>query len=188
MTETTNPDVVFQQILDTKPRPQKVKSLQAIHELCRNLYESKSRDFSLNTIRKEVEKQGIMNGKGLYNDAAADHRKLIEAWERLAGPVPVRAPVKVLATDAMVELIDDPAVRMLMQAVIAERNKLKAQLNTLKSNTTIVINRQPAAVAGKQREYIALPATCLNAGRWQEEVATQPILSVVPAGYGGANR
>lgn len=50
------------------------------------------------------------------------------------------------------------------------------------------LDRYVAAVSGKQREYIALPATWLNAGRWQDEVATQPVLSVVPAGYGWANR
>jgi hypothetical protein len=50
------------------------------------------------------------------------------------------------------------------------------------------LDRYAAAVAGKQREYIALPATWLNAGRWQDEIAVQPTLSVVPAGYGWANR
>jgi len=49
------------------------------------------------------------------------------------------------------------------------------------------IDRYAASVAGKQREYIALPATWLNAGRWQDEVAA-PTLSVVPAQYGWANR
>lgn len=49
------------------------------------------------------------------------------------------------------------------------------------------LDRYSASVTGKQREYIALPATWLNAGRWQDEIAA-PTLSVVPAQYGWANQ
>jgi len=49
------------------------------------------------------------------------------------------------------------------------------------------LDRYVASVSGKQREFIALPATWLNAGRWQDEIAA-PTLSVVPAQYGWANR
>ena len=31
--------------------------------------------------------------------------------------------------------IEDPAIRSIMQTIITERDKLKAQLNTLKANT-----------------------------------------------------
>jgi len=51
------------------------------------------------------------------------------------------------------------------------------------------LDRYVIAVAGKQREYIALPATWLNAGRWQDELSSpsQPAGNV-PAMYGWANR
>jgi len=42
-------------------------------------------------------------------------------------------------------------------------------------------------VAGKDPQFTPHPATWLNEGRWDDE-ATQPMLSVVPAQYGWANR
>jgi hypothetical protein len=49
------------------------------------------------------------------------------------------------------------------------------------------VERLRIEVAGKDQQYTPHAATWLNAGRWDDEVA-QPTLSVVPAGYGWANR
>lgn len=49
------------------------------------------------------------------------------------------------------------------------------------------VERLRIEVAGKDQQYTPHAATWLNAGRWDDEVA-QPMLSVVPAGYGWANR
>ncbi|WGG53547.1 gamma-mobile-trio protein GmtX [Rugamonas sp. DEMB1] len=38
---------------------------------------------------------------------------------------------------------DDPAIRSIMQAIIAEPDKLKAQLNVLKANTQVTVDRRP---------------------------------------------
>lgn len=141
-----HPDEVLQSFLAQKPRPQKVKNLQAIHDLCRAEYEAGSRDFSVATIGKLCEQQGLLKARGLYNAPLADYRALIEAWASYAGPATPR-PVKQLATEDYVARIDDPAVRMLVQGVIAERNKLKAQLNTLKAATTVVVDRRPQAAS-----------------------------------------
>lgn len=51
------------------------------------------------------------------------------------------------------------------------------------------LKRYTASVQGKDRQFIALPATWLNAGRWEDEApAPAPTLSLVPAGYAWANR
>jgi hypothetical protein len=39
--------------------------------------------------------------------------------------------------------IDDPAIRSIMQATIAERDKLKAQLNVLKAHTQVTVDLRP---------------------------------------------
>jgi hypothetical protein len=143
MSQLKHPDIVLQEFLGKKPRPQKVKNLQAIHELCRAEYDAGSRDFSVAAIGKRCEQQGLLKARGLYNAPLADYRTLIEAWAAYAGPAAPK-PVKRLATDDYVTRIDDPALRMLVQGVIAERNKLKAQLNTLKAATTVVVDRRPA--------------------------------------------
>lgn len=49
------------------------------------------------------------------------------------------------------------------------------------------VERLRIEVAGKDQQFTPHAATWLNAGRWDDEVA-HPTLSVVPAGYGWANR
>ncbi len=48
-----------------------------------------------------------------------------------------------LASHDYLMRIEDPAIRSLMQIIISERDRLKAQLNTLKTNTHIVVDRRP---------------------------------------------
>ncbi|MFM0633058.1 gamma-mobile-trio protein GmtX, partial [Paraburkholderia xenovorans] len=74
---------------------------------------------------------------------------LIEAWAAYAGP-PAPKPSKTLASHEYLMRIEDPAIRSIMQAIIAERDKLRAQLNVLKANSQVTVDRRPlgATVAG----------------------------------------
>ncbi|MFG6412475.1 gamma-mobile-trio protein GmtX [Roseateles sp. DC23W] len=143
MSAANEPDTVFQELLAANPRPQKVRNLNALHELCRDHHATGGRDFTLPTIGKFCQDKGIFaKGRALYNEPAADYRKLIEAWARLAGPAPVKVR-KELSTDEYVSRIPDPAIRMLVQSTIAERNKLKSQLNMLRSTKVLEVDRRP---------------------------------------------
>jgi hypothetical protein len=143
MSVSQHPDAILQKFLAEKPRPQKVKNLHAIHDLCRAQHQVGSKDFSIPTIGKLCEERGILKARGLYNAPLADYRALIDAWAVYAGPATPK-PIKVPATDEYIVRIEDPAIRILVQQVIAERNKLKSQLNTLKAATTVVVDRRPA--------------------------------------------
>lgn len=140
-----HPDNVLEELLGKNPRPQKVKNLNAINELCARKHKTGSRDFSISTIGKLCEQQGILKARGLYNAPLADYRKLIEAWAIYAGPV-LAKPEKEVAAEEYLNRIDDPAIRILVQSVIAERNKLRGQLNTLKAATKIVVDRRPPQI------------------------------------------
>ena len=85
-----------------------------------------------------------MKGRALYNAPSADYRALIEAWAAYAGP-PVPKPPRTLASHEYLMRIEDPAIRSIMQAIIAERDKLKAQLNVLKANAQVTVDRRPLA-------------------------------------------
>lgn len=144
-----HPDTLLAELLKAGGRPLKIRNLQALHELCRQQHEAGLRDFSIAHIGKLCEKAGLLKARGLYNAPLADYRALIEAWAALAGP-PGPKPTKQLASDEYLTRIEDPAIRAIVQGVIAERNKLKAQLNTLKSQTTFVVDRRPAlSTSGK---------------------------------------
>lgn len=144
MNSRTNihPDAVLESLLAKAERSNRRNNLTRMHELCRKQHEVGSRDFSLSAIGRLVEAEGIMKGRALYNAQSADYKALIEAWAAYAGP-PALKSTKTLASHDYLMRIEDPAIRSIMQAVIAERGKLKAQLNTLKAHTQVTVDRRP---------------------------------------------
>lgn len=156
MTDKTDihPDTVLESLLAKGGRSNRRANLAKMHELCRRQHAAGSRDFSLPTIGRLAEAEGILKGRALYNAPSADYRALIEAWAAYAGPSAPR-PQKTLASHEYLMRIEDPAIRSIMQAIIAERDKLKAQLNVLKANTQVTVDRRPlgatiAAAPGAQ--------------------------------------
>lgn len=152
-------------------------SLAKMHELYRRQHEGGSRDFSLSAIGRLAEAEGIMKGRALYNAPSADYRKLIEAWAAYAGP-PAPKPPKMLASHFYLMRIEGPAI---MQAIIAERDKLKAQLNVLKANTQVNVDRRPLGVAITAAGGQPVTVLALSAQRTPTE--HEALLKAVSADY-----
>ncbi|EMB2830540.1 TPA: gamma-mobile-trio protein GmtX [Stenotrophomonas maltophilia] len=144
MTDTTNvhPDAVLAALLAKGGRSNRQANLARMHEICSNQHATGSRDFSISTIGRLAEAEGVLKGRALYNAASADYRSLIEAWAAYAGP-PLPRVKKVLASDEYLMRIEDPAIRSIMQGIIAERDRLKSQLNLLKAHTQVTVDRRP---------------------------------------------
>ena len=136
-----HPDAVLASLLGKGGRSSRRANLAKMHELCRRQHAAGLRDFSLPAIGRLAEAEGILKGRALYNAPSADYRTLIEAWATYAGP-PAPQPTKILASHEYLMRIEDPAIRSIMQAIIAERDKLKAQLNTLKASTHLTVDRR----------------------------------------------
>lgn len=137
-----HPDTVLESLLAKGGRAHRRTNLAKIHDICRKLHATGSRNFTLSTIGRLVEAEGIIKGRTLYNFQSGDYRLLIEAWSTYAGPLePV--PAKTLASNEYLLRISDPAIRSIMQAIITERDKLKAQINIVKANARIIIDRRP---------------------------------------------
>lgn len=137
-----HPDAVLASLLEKGGRSNRLANLAKMHELCRRQHEAGSHEFSLPAIGRLAEAEGILKGRALYNAPSADYRALIEAWAAYAGPTAPKPP-KTLASHDYLMRIEDPAIRSIMQAIIAERDKLKAQLNTLKAHAQVTVDRRP---------------------------------------------
>lgn len=137
-----HPHAVLESLLAKGGRSNRRANLEKMYELCRKQHESGSGEFSLSNIGRLAEAGGIMKGRALYNAQSADYRTLIEAWAVYAGPATPR-PAKTLANHEYLMRIEDPAIRSIMQAIVIERDKLKAQVNVLKANTQITVDRRP---------------------------------------------
>lgn len=181
MNGSTNihPDAVLESLLAKGARSNKRANLERMHELCRKQHEAGSRDFSLPAIGRLAEAGGIMKGRALYNAQSADYSALIHAWAAYAGP-PMLKPQKTLASHEYLMRIDDPAIRSIMAAIIGERDKLKAQINTLKANTHVTVDRRPlgttfSSTTGAQPVVVLAPSSQLNGS---ERDALQKAVSV----------
>lgn len=149
-----HPDAVLESLLAKGGRSNRRSNLAKMHELCRKQHEVGSRVFSLPVIGRLAEVEGILKGRALYNAQSADYKALIEAWAAYAGP-PAPKPPKTLASNDYLMRIEEPAIRSIMQAIIAERDKLKAQLNVLKANTHVTVDRRPlgATIMARPSEH-----------------------------------
>lgn len=137
-----HPDAVLESLLAKGGRSQRQGNLAKLHEICRKQHEIGSRDFALPFIGRLCESQSILKARVLYNASSEDYRALIAAWAAYAGPPAAKAP-KTLASIEYLMRIDDPAIRSIMQAIVAERDKFKAQLNVLKAHTQVTVDRRP---------------------------------------------
>lgn len=104
---------------------------QCMHEICRRQHESGSRDILRPSVGRLAEAEGIKKDRVLYNAQSADYRTLIEAWAAYAGP-PAPRPPKALASHEYLMRIEDPAIRSIMQAIIADRDNPIAEHISLK--------------------------------------------------------
>ncbi|MFY7865610.1 gamma-mobile-trio protein GmtX [Roseateles sp.] len=145
MTGKMTPDEVLDSIMATSPRPQKVRNLKELHSVCKALYEIGPRDFSYSHVGKVCESKSIMKARGLYNSAAEDYRKLIDAWAHLAGPLPPKLIDKNNPSQEYVSEIQDPVLRMLVKRDLAKLGRVTAELNLLKSQKTFVVDKRPIA-------------------------------------------
>jgi hypothetical protein len=140
-----HPNVILESLLAKGGRSHRRAKLTAMHEICRRHHDSGARDFSLPTIGRLAEAGGILKGRVLYNAQSADYRVLVSAWADFVGrPTPQAS--KPLASHEYLMRIQDPAIRSIMQTIIGERDKLKAEVNLLKSNTQVVVDRRPVGV------------------------------------------
>jgi hypothetical protein len=138
-----HPDEVLN-ALKSDARPQKQRNLDIVHTVCRELHGLGSRDFSLATVGRMSEERNGMSRNALYNKTSEDFRTLIGAWGSFAGETTKKqaASLKPLAEDDLLRRIEDPALRALLGGIVAERNRLRGEINLLRANANVVIDRR----------------------------------------------
>ena len=131
--------------LKAAARPQKQRNLDAVHAVCEALHKAGGSDFALATVGRMAHERGGPTPRTMYTAQSEDFRTLVKAWKDFSAAAAGKPALKVkpLAEADWVRRIDDPAVRALVAAIVAERNSLRAQINVLRANANIVIDRRP---------------------------------------------
>lgn len=127
--------------LKAKSNPRKQRNLEIIHAVCKEQSERGSKDFTIATVAKYAKIAGGPAASTIHNRTGDDFKALIAVWSaHVGGEEKKPRPVAEDPFTTVLDQIDNPAVRALMGAVLAENKKLKREINLLKANTDVTID------------------------------------------------
>ncbi|GHE73635.1 hypothetical protein GCM10019059_36490 [Camelimonas fluminis] len=150
-------------ILEGLKEGKTAKTQQSIDKLNQTLggyFERGGRDFSITTIGRVSAQDRGVGYQSIRATANKHYRNLIEAWAAKAGsttkkPLSLQSRSRRVPQDnQLLERIPDPALRVLFGQIIAERNRYRTQLNILKNQANVVIDKRPI----RQFDVSAVPS------------------------------
>lgn len=140
-----HPDEVLK-ALKEGARTQKRRNLDIIHQVCAELHRLGSVDFSLATVGRMSEERGGVSQRAIYNKQSSDYQGLVAAWQSFCKVPQRKTEAKSqqgpLAENDLLRKIADPALRALFGGIIAERNRFRAEINLLRANSNVVIDKR----------------------------------------------
>src|ERR1039457_1901694 len=136
------PDELLE-LLKTKSNARKQRSLDVIYGICREQVERGSCDFSIATIGRVSSEQGGPSPQTIRNKGGDDFRALISTWaDHSKGAMKKPPRIQESGISSILGKIDDPAVRSIVGSILATNSKLQREVNLLKQQTEIVIDRR----------------------------------------------
>ena len=149
MASSVDPVIVLNELC-AKATSRTSQSLKALHEVLEKHSKSQSLDFSIATIGRLSKEHGGPSTQTIRNCTGKHFKQLIEVWAAYSGTtttklLSVRQKQLLNNNDQhILDSIEDPVIRAVIGSLIAERNKYRDQLNVLKANADIVIDRRKA--------------------------------------------
>ncbi len=155
---TMHPDDLLDQLKRTAT-PRKQKTLDLIHEVCLEQYERGSRDFSVATIARIAEDRGGPSKGAIHNKTGDDYKGLIKAWAQHTGGLTRKVrQVSENPYTALIEKIENPALRSMMAGLLAENRRMRREITLLKAEGNRVIDMRPRPAESRESVQI-LPAS-----------------------------
>ena len=153
-----HPDDLLDQLKKTAT-PRKQKTLDLIHEVCREQYERGSKDFSVATIARIAADRGGPSKGAIHNATGDDYKGLIKAWADHTGGVTRKVrQVSENPYNALIDKIENPALRSMMNGILAENRQMRREITLLKAEGNRVIDMRPQSVEPREVVQI-LPAS-----------------------------
>lgn len=140
-------------LLKNKSNARKQRSLDRINGICKEQLERGSRDFSIATIGRLSSEQGGPSPQTIRNKGGDDFRALIATWtEHSNGAMKKPPKIQESGISSILGKIDDPAVRSIVGSILAINAKLQRELNLLKQQTEIVIDRRTSTLSTTKKQ------------------------------------
>ena len=153
-----HPDDFLDHLQETAT-PRKRKTLDLIHEVCREQYERGSRDFSVASIARIAADRGGPSKGAIHNKTGDDYKGLIKAWAEHTGGVTRKVrQVSENPYTALIDKIENPALRSMMAGILAENRQMRREITLLKAEEYRVIDMRPRLPESRETVQI-LPAS-----------------------------
>lgn len=147
----TSPQEVYGRLMSEASDSRRKRSLEAINEVCRLLYERNVSDFSYRNIITLGKDRGlpVPGEKSIVNATGIHYRELIQAWKLISQPGTSREKAD---PNNWIEYIKDPVLRMSVSLLAKELRALKAkEARKVKHNSApIYLGSSVVPVAPKQ--------------------------------------
>lgn len=140
-------ELIFED-LKSQANKQQARSLSILNEVLQLHHKAGGVNFSVAEVARLSIARGGPSASTIRNKTGFRFRQLIEAWARktsLENPGASKKGIKAIANGKdhdLLVLVSDPALRAIFGQIIAERNRYRSQLGTLKANSNIVIDKR----------------------------------------------
>jgi hypothetical protein len=153
-----HPDDLLDQLKKTAT-PRKQQTLELIHDVCREQYERGSRDFSVVTIARVAATRGGPSKGAIHNKTGDDYKGLIKAWAEHTGGVTRKVrQVSENPYSALIDKIENPALRSMMAGILAENRKMRREITLLKAEDNRMIDMR-TSISNSRETIQILPAS-----------------------------
>lgn len=143
MMVTIEPNRLFAQ-LSENASTRKKRSLEILHNICKEQFDRGSKDFSIPTIGDLSVKEKGPSEQTIRNKEGQDYRALMHCWAEYANGTTKKTKTKQEnTTSEILAGITDPTIRALVGVVLAENRKLKGENSLLKQQTKLTIDMRP---------------------------------------------
>ena len=146
------------------------KSLDILNSVLEKQSKSNTKDFSIVTVGKLSEKEGGPSTQTIRNKTGSHYQQLISAWAAYSGtttkkPLSLKQKKVIEGNDYdVVAQISDPVVKAIVGSIIADKNRYRDQLNTLKKfNSVVIDNRKNDKTVQQELEGLKLTGMELTA-------------------------
>lgn len=141
-----DPQIIFEELV-TQANKQQAKSLAILHNVLAAHKITRNVNYSIATIARLSVGAGGPSASTIRNAGGFRFRQLIDAWAASVGAdrkLSSKSKLHSVPSDnELVRRIDDPALRAVFTQILAERRRYLLELNLLKSQQDIIIDRRP---------------------------------------------
>lgn len=173
MDSVVDPEIILEELC-AEATKRTESALRVLHQVLYEQSQKEPLDFSIVTVGKYSKELGGPSTQTIRNRTGKHFQQLIEAWAAYSGttrkkPLSVRQKLLLNSNDQhILDSIDDPVIRAVVGSLIAERNKYRDQLNVMKANSNIVIDRtqkasQQQSVVKSKSQLTPLEAEAIRA-------------------------